>query len=46
MSEPQQADNPSLIDDDDLEEFVASPDDTIELSATEDFAPYDDDEDY
>ncbi|WP_186315688.1 hypothetical protein [Catellatospora sichuanensis] len=46
MSEPQQADNPSLIDDDELEEFVSSPDDTIDLGAVEDFAPFDDDEDY
>ncbi|MEU8003080.1 hypothetical protein AB0B66_18130 [Catellatospora sp. NPDC049111] len=45
MSEPQQADNPYLIDDDELEEFVASADDTIDLSAAEGSAPYDD-EDY
>ncbi|WP_155371297.1 hypothetical protein [Catellatospora vulcania] len=45
MSEPQQADDPSPIDDD-PEEFEASPDDTVGLSAVEEFAPYDDDEDY
>jgi hypothetical protein len=44
VSEPQQANNPSLIDDE--QEFVASPDDGIDLRVAEDFAPYDDDEDY
>lgn len=48
MSEPQHAGtgDPSFLDDEELENFVASADDTIDLSRTVDYEPFDDDEDY
>ncbi len=47
MSEPQHADtgDQSFLDEE-LEDFVASADDTIDLSRTPDYEPFDDDEDY
>lgn len=55
MSEPQQADADDLtplvgaapqIDDAELQAFVASADDTIDLHRVAGFEPFDDDEDY
>jgi hypothetical protein len=48
VSEPQYAetDDTSFLDDEELEDFVASADDTLDLSPTADYEPFDDDEDY
>ncbi|MEV4415252.1 hypothetical protein [Catellatospora sp. NPDC049609] len=48
MSEPHHAEpgDASSLDDDALADFVASADDTIDLSRTPDYEPFDDDEDY